>query len=29
MTSTPAYHHAQIVRTLPAWSKQLHPSHTR
>lgn len=27
MSSTSAYHHAQIVRTLPSWSKQLHPSH--
>lgn len=27
MTSTTGYHHAQIVRTLPAWSKQLHPEH--
>ncbi|RWU19123.1 hypothetical protein DM813_22665 [Pseudomonas alkylphenolica] len=26
MTHTP-FHHAQMVRTLPAWSKALHPDH--
>ncbi|ATP49713.1 hypothetical protein CR512_10165 [Pseudomonas putida] len=27
MTSTPPLHHAQITRTLPLWSKALHPGH--
>ncbi|MGE8168675.1 NEL-type E3 ubiquitin ligase domain-containing protein [Pseudomonas putida] len=26
---TPPLHHAQIVRTLPAWSKTLHPDHVQ
>ncbi|MGV2833261.1 hypothetical protein, partial [Pseudomonas shirazensis] len=27
--STPPFHHAQIVRSLPAWSKELHPDHVK
>lgn len=27
--SNPPFHHAQIVRSLPAWSKELHPDHVK